>query len=40
MLPAAKTDLFNPLAPKTHNSECQNILYIRINIQYTIFFTN
>ena len=26
MLPAANTDLFNPLVPKAHNSECQNLL--------------
>ena len=25
MLQAANTDLFNPLAPKAHNSECQNL---------------
>ena len=24
MLQAANTDLFNPLVPKAHNSECQN----------------
>ena len=26
MLQPANTDLFNPLVPKAHNSECQNIL--------------
>ena len=26
MLQAANTDLFNPLVPKDHNSECQNLL--------------
>ena len=25
MLQAANTDLFNPLAPKAHNSECRNL---------------
>ena len=25
MLQGANTDLFNPLVPKTHNSECQNL---------------
>ena len=24
MLQAANTDLFNPLVPKAHNSQCQN----------------
>ena len=24
MLQAANTDLFNPLVPRAHNSECQN----------------
>ena len=27
MLQAANNDLFNPLVPKAHNSECQNILF-------------
>ena len=27
MLQAANTDLFNPLFPKAHNSERQNILF-------------
>ena len=27
MLQAANTDLFNPLVPKTHNSECQNLIF-------------
>ena len=27
MLQAASTDLFNPLVPKAHNSECQNQLF-------------
>ena len=27
MLEAANTDLFNQLAPKAHNSECQNVLF-------------
>ena len=27
MLQAASTDLFNPLVPKAHNSECQNLLF-------------
>ena len=26
MLQAANTDLFNPLVPKAHNSECLNLL--------------
>ena len=26
MLQGASTDLFNPLVPKGHNSECQNLL--------------
>ena len=25
MLQAANTDLFNPLVPKAHNIECQNL---------------
>ena len=34
MLQAANIDLLNPLVPKDHNSECQNILFFapaRIN---------
>ena len=27
MLQAANSDLFNPLIPQAHNSECQNILF-------------
>ena len=27
MLQAANTDHFNPLIPKAHNSECQNLLF-------------
>ena len=27
MLHAANTDLFNPLVPNAHNSECQNLLF-------------
>ena len=27
MLQSASSDLFNPLVPKAHNSECQNILF-------------
>ena len=27
MLQGAKTDLFNPLVPKAHNSECQNLVF-------------
>ena len=27
MLQAATTDLSNPLVPKAHNSECQNLLF-------------
>ena len=27
MLQPANTDLFNPLDPKAHNSECQNLLF-------------
>ena len=27
MLHAENTGLFNPLVPKAHNSECQNLLY-------------
>ena len=28
MLLAAKTDIYNPLVPKAHNSECQNQVFI------------
>ena len=32
MLQAANTDLFNPLVPKAHNSECENLLFpLQIN---------
>ena len=27
MLQAANTDLFSPLVPNAHNSECQNLAY-------------
>ena len=27
MLQGANIDLFNPLVPKAHNSDCQNILF-------------
>ena len=27
MQQAPNTDLFNPLVPKAHNSECQNLLF-------------
>ena len=27
MWQAANTDIFNPLVPKAHNSDCQNILF-------------
>ena len=27
MLQAANTDIFNPLVPKDHNSECLNLLF-------------
>ena len=27
MLQTANTDLFNPLVPKAHNSECQNLRF-------------
>ena len=27
MLQAASTDLFNQLAPKDHNSDCQNLTF-------------
>ena len=27
MLQAANTDLFHPLVPKVHNSECLNLLF-------------
>ena len=27
MLQADNADLFNPLVPKVHNSECQNLLF-------------
>ena len=27
MLEAGNTDLFNPLVPKAHDSECQNLLF-------------
>ena len=30
MLQAANIDLFNPLVPKAHNSECQNIFSSQI----------
>ena len=26
MLQAANSDLFNPLVPKAHNAECQNLV--------------
>ena len=29
MLQAANTDLFNPLVPKAHNSECQFPFHIK-----------
>ena len=28
MLQGANTNLFNPLVPKAHASECQNILFL------------
>ena len=28
MLQAANTDHFNPLVPKSHNSECQNLPFL------------
>ena len=28
MLQVANTDLFNPVVPKAHNSECQNLLFL------------
>ena len=28
MLPTANTELFNPILPKAHNSECQNLLFL------------
>ena len=32
MLQAANTELFNPLVPKAHNSECQNVPFpLQIN---------
>ena len=30
MLLGANTDLFNPLVPKAHNTECQNIFPLQI----------
>ena len=27
MLQVANTDIFNPLVPKPHNNECQNLLF-------------
>ena len=27
MLQGDNTDLYNPLVPKAHNSECQNLLF-------------
>ena len=30
MLQGANTDLFNPLVPKAHNSECQNLFPLLI----------
>ena len=45
MLQAASTDLFNPLVPKSHDSECQNLLFplqinpviVKLNWQIFIF---
>ena len=35
MLQAASTDLFNPLVPKAHYSECQNLLQIEpVNVSF------
>ena len=49
MLQAANTDLFNPLVPKAHNSECQNLVFslqiepvkvnLKLNWRIFIFFT-
>ena len=37
MLQAANTDLFNPLVPKAHNREFQNILFpLKLNHQKVI----
>ena len=39
MLQAANTDLFNPIGPKTYNSECQNLPFplqiksIKVNLK-------
>ena len=30
MLQAANTDIFNPLVPKAHNSECQNLFPLQM----------
>ena len=44
MLQAANTELFNPLVPKAHNSECQNrpfplqIMPVRAIIGGFLFF--
>ena len=37
MLQAASSDLFNPLVPKAHNSECQNLLLLYKLSQQSLF---
>ena len=45
MLQGASTDLFNPLVPKAHNSECQNIIFllqikpVKGSLRIFIFYT-
>ena len=36
MLQAANTDLFKPLVPKAHNSECQNLFPLQITFNTKI----
>ena len=44
MLQAANADLFNPLVPKAHKSECQNLLFslqnspVKVNLKLNYFF--
>ena len=41
MLQRANTELFNPLVPKAHNGECQNLLLplqiMPVKVSYRIF---
>ena len=42
MLQAANIDLFEPLVPKAHNNECQNILFplqikvVKVSLSYSL----